>query len=443
MKRGMKLILYFGMFLIFSMNIVSAIDITANAIESFAVSISVEGRPSLMIISPESSIYFINNLSFEYVEYGSDNLFYSIDGGPNSSIINDSIYFSEGNHSIILYANNSYGLSFSQVNFSVNSGFIEIIYGEFTGLNRGGSTDFYSYSYSELHNLENVTLEDTRYGRIRFLQPINVVDPSNIKDGAVNINKYVRIANKHISLDPEGLPGFDKPAELTFYSLTLTDPLILRDGLPCHENICSASNYENGTLYFNVTNFSTYTIVESSDYYRSGEESYKSSSKGGGGYFVVPSEEIPVPAPEMCEEDWICSIWGECRSTLQKRECYDLNQCGTFENKPLTEKVCYLPEMPKSVGYSILAVLALIIITSAAIIYGILVASWKKKNASNLNKIIKKAYYHLDKMEKQEAREQYRILSRELENSKYKLYKRDFEKIHEKGMILYKEIKNN
>jgi hypothetical protein len=42
----------------------------------------------------------------------------------------------------------------------------------------------------------------------------------------------------------------------------------------------------------------------------------------------------------VCNGIWNCSSWGECSSGKQTRICKDLNNCGSLENRPFTEKNC-------------------------------------------------------------------------------------------------------
>ena len=42
----------------------------------------------------------------------------------------------------------------------------------------------------------------------------------------------------------------------------------------------------------------------------------------------------------LCTEDWDCGDWGECVNDLQGRECVDLSDCGTTEDKPDEEQSC-------------------------------------------------------------------------------------------------------
>jgi hypothetical protein len=66
------------------------------------------------------------------------------------------------------------------------------------------------------------------------------------------------------------------------------------------------------------------------------------SSAGGrgaggeeGGAFPEKEEE------EECEENWVCSDWGPCLPEgIRKRECVDLNECGTNKSKPPEIETC-------------------------------------------------------------------------------------------------------
>lgn len=42
----------------------------------------------------------------------------------------------------------------------------------------------------------------------------------------------------------------------------------------------------------------------------------------------------------VCEEDWTCSVWGDCISGTQTMSCYDANDCGTTADKPSTSRSC-------------------------------------------------------------------------------------------------------
>lgn len=60
-----------------------------------------------------------------------------------------------------------------------------------------------------------------------------------------------------------------------------------------------------------------------------------SRSGGGGGSSGGSSSSSYV-----CSEDWECDAWTDCAGNEKKRECSDLNKCGTNSSKPDTYQDC-------------------------------------------------------------------------------------------------------
>ena len=42
---------------------------------------------------------------------------------------------------------------------------------------------------------------------------------------------------------------------------TITNPVIYRDGVVCSDSICTIESFEDNTIVFTVTGFSTYEVV--------------------------------------------------------------------------------------------------------------------------------------------------------------------------------------
>ena len=127
-----------------------------------------------------------------------------------------------------------------------------------------------------MQNLDNITLEDTRYGRIYFLDRINLTAAGSILD----IDRYVNIFYRRIELDSSALPNFNTTANLSFYDLNFTNPRILKDGVVCSE--CVIEGYSSGVLRFRVPHFTVYTVEETPSG-ESGNINLGSSDSGGGG----------------------------------------------------------------------------------------------------------------------------------------------------------------
>ena len=82
----------------------------------------------------------------------------------------------------------------------------------------------------------------------------------------------------------------------------------------------------------------------------------KCPSGGGGGSFIpltTNDEENETedsttnqdePEEEGCVETWVCSSWSDCEESIQTRECFDKNDCGTEVNMPFESQPCSLVE---------------------------------------------------------------------------------------------------
>ena len=49
-----------------------------------------------------------------------------------------------------------------------------------------------------------------------------------------------------------------------------------------------------------------------------------------------------------CMENWLCEDWDVC-DEIQKRICTDLNECGTFIDEPIKERICEEPTIEEPV----------------------------------------------------------------------------------------------
>jgi len=220
-------------------------------------------QANLTLISPKNNTYLNNqSIPLNYSVSNQQAVWYSLDSGTNITITS-SLFFnaSDGNHKLYLYANNSAGNTIAKnVNFSVNPILFMINYTKYKNAERGNSTNFSIYSYQEIQNLSNVTFEHTSYGKIFFNGTINLTDDDS--DDEINLENYINISSNRIELNSTALPNFNKTATLSLYSLTFTNPRILRDGSVCSSSICTWESYSGNILKFNVTSFSVYSSEE-------------------------------------------------------------------------------------------------------------------------------------------------------------------------------------
>jgi hypothetical protein len=117
----------------------------------------------------------------------------------------------------------------------------------------GKSTDL--SLIEDLSQVFNFTLENSQNGMVSFDMPL---DLSN----GIDFDKVVTISHNYIEIDSSAAPELNAPAIVSFYSVDVQHPVILRDGKACDE--CQILSNQNGNLIFRVNHFSSYTSSENS-----------------------------------------------------------------------------------------------------------------------------------------------------------------------------------
>lgn len=302
MKKGVVFVLFclwlapYAVAEIITGEVVATGEVIASEV---GMTISIIGPPSLVILSPENGTYLTTNILLNYSVSGEDAIWYSLDGGSNITLVSSvNLNVGEGAHSLSLYANNSYGVSSKTTVFTVNESKLVIFYGEYNGSDRGESTSFYDISYENLQSLGGIVLEKTSYGKISFDEVINVTDDLNNSDGVVDLDSYINISLNAISIDSAALPNFNKPATLSFYNLSFSDPRVLVNGEVCPFFLCNVIDYSGGIFKFNVSHFTTYSVEETPE-----DVVVTVPSSGGGGgsstkivkeLFLIDTDQIGV-----------------------------------------------------------------------------------------------------------------------------------------------------
>jgi hypothetical protein len=304
MKRGFIVFIIF--YFIFFNTIISA-EITGDVITGEATSQNLEMsiliRLSSSILSPESKTYLSNDsILLNYTSSGIAT-WYNLDQIENITLVSSPIYFSttEGEHTLYLYANNSQGdIITKSTTFYVNTTFLTIIYDEYKTEHKGSSTNFSSYTYEDLQNLESVILENDLYGKIQFNEAINLIDDSIPDDNVVDIDFGSNISFNRIEVNSEFLPNFNKSATIYLYNLVFTNPRILRNGAVCPSTICTQESYSGGILKFNVTQFTIYSAEETPTGETTTSSSSSSSGGGGAGTMTRVKKEFSLSEDSLC-----------------------------------------------------------------------------------------------------------------------------------------------
>jgi len=153
-----------------------------------------------------------------------------------------------GNHKVIVHADSE---GFNETNITN----IEVLqYGtpQPTATKFNGSTTDWDYITNLSAVPISMILEIEAHGKIEFLEVINV--------SGKDLDANVFISYNNITVDSVTLPALNKSARLSLYNLLFIDPVILKDGNLCA--YCNEISYSGGTLIFNVTSFSSYTVRE-------------------------------------------------------------------------------------------------------------------------------------------------------------------------------------
>jgi len=149
-----------------------------------------------------------------------------------------------GNHSWKINCTDQY----SNVGSSVLRQFTILNFTSFSGL----TTDFTQINVT---NITNLTLEKTSFGRVNFINSIDLSD-------GYDISSNLQLTEFEINIESSVLTPLNTSAEITFYNVTFTNPRIVKDGNLCPSNICQLISYSNDNYVFNVTQFSRYVVQE-------------------------------------------------------------------------------------------------------------------------------------------------------------------------------------
>lgn len=323
----MKRVYFFIFLFIVLLNAVQSSNITGEAITGEATTQQINmdifvqlTLPYVLINSPKNETYLKNtSILLNYTVSNYDFIWYNLDGSENITITGP-LYLnvSQGNHALNLYANNTVGLKRALVNFIANSSKLIIFYEEFKGSTKGESFDFYDYTYEEVQNLENVILENTKYGKIEFSEFINVIQGISGDENIVDLDSNIEISRNNIFLNSEEIPGLNKSASLSLYGIGFINPRILKNGVICSFPVCSIESYSGGTLRFNVSSFTTYSSEEAPEVPGSGSET--------GGIDYPDIEVIPVPEVFNISTDRIIV---KLRQGEKKEEILEIWNLGT------------------------------------------------------------------------------------------------------------------
>ena len=123
----------------------------------------------------------------------------------------------------------------------------------------GTTTDFSSLlEVQDIGNVLDSLLEINNSGMISYLGSV-------LNYTRLDLDKYVLIEPLLIGVDLTGnrMSELNYSGVLEFYGVSFNNPIVLRNGAACPEDICNITNYTKGDfLRMNVTGFSVYQVIE-------------------------------------------------------------------------------------------------------------------------------------------------------------------------------------
>ena len=309
--------------------------------------------PFLSILNPENKTYLKNeSLLLNFTVTDEETVWYNFDNTANTTITSSILFnISQGSHTLYMFANNSENnITLKNVTFTIDSTIFIISYNNFADSNKGDSTDFNVSTYEDIQNLDNIILEETRYGKIQFNEAINLTNDLINNDNLLDLDNNINISQNRIELNSTALPNFDKSATLYLYNLTFDSPRILRDGVVCPSSICTFQSYSGGNLTFDVTEFTVYSAEETP-----GVPSAPAPSAGAGGgglSFTIDINEIIISLKQGEIKTKEIKIKNERNTKISFSVFSDMGELvkiseENFELKPKEEKTIFIDFIAK------------------------------------------------------------------------------------------------
>jgi hypothetical protein len=291
--------------------------------------------PIISLVSPSNNTFSNGNQTFKFNvtdDGGITNCSLILDGSVNSTDESISIDINQTFSKVLSAGSHNWSVNCTDNAGNENSTetrTITIV--KSTGF-AGNSTDFSQFNSTSIQNIANLILEKPNYGKINFSQSINL-------SGGKDIDTYVNISDKTISINSTALSELNKSAILSFYGVTYTDPGILKDGTTCPSTICQEVSYSSNTYIANVTGFSTYTITETYSAPVTEEETPTSSGGGGGGFQIYYPTELNLQEgySKVLGKNWKLRFkFGNETHDLKVDEIQNNSTTITISSNPLT-----------------------------------------------------------------------------------------------------------
>jgi parallel beta-helix repeat protein len=209
----------------------------------------------------------------------------------------------------------------------------------------GNTTDLTGVDTS---NITGLVIDSPSFGTIQFESPVDL-------SGGADLDSVVNISYGRIEINSTAMPGLNVSATLSFYNLTLSEPMIMKDGTECTD--CEEVSYSNGTYVFNVTSFSVYTVQETptttttipatTTVYSSPSGSlYQKTLPPKEGHVNDSALEPTGGITDSSNPTQICDMgcpppsdWSACAGGVSKRSVYRCNHAGSIACEEQVETI--------------------------------------------------------------------------------------------------------
>ncbi len=155
---------------------------------------------------------------------------------------------------------------------------IQVLEGELDG----NTTDFLYLNDSQLEDIKDLRLEIYDFGKIKFIQNINLVQDSI--DNIIYLGGSITISHNFISINISALSSLNNPAIITFKNLSFNNPQPYKNNVICSN--CIVISNLNNELEVSVEDFNgVYTIREAL-------ESTLTEDNSGGGSSTSTNQDL-------------------------------------------------------------------------------------------------------------------------------------------------------
>jgi len=186
-----------------------------------------------------------------------DHCFYLVGPSQNNTIQNNTINNITGSVAYLVVYSGTYPHNNYISNNSV-IGLIDRYYLEIGTASINGTIleDQYIKNYTFTGVGGTLTIKNSQFGQIQFLNPINGT--------GTNLSDDIQFGNNSVTINSNSNIGLNRSANVTIYNLrtNFTAPIILKDGIPCGTKCYNFTSLNAGIVVFNVSSWSNYSIGE-------------------------------------------------------------------------------------------------------------------------------------------------------------------------------------